>query len=76
MTQLNSAQLNSAQLIRHCAGCNEERLFEQFHAEPASCPDAPDGDCWEWGCTMCGDALIIGLPVPEYISSARTTRAA
>ena len=46
MTQLSSAQLVSAQLIRHCTGCNEERLFEQFHAEPASCPDVPDG---EWG---------------------------
>ena len=48
----------------HCAGCNEERLFEQFHAEPASCPDVLDGDCQEWACTVCGDALIIGLPAP------------
>ena len=50
----------------HCAGCNEERLFEQFHAEPASCPDVLDGDCQEWACTVCGDALIIGLPAPVY----------
>jgi hypothetical protein len=64
------------QLNRHCAGCNEERLFEQFHAEPASCPDVPDGDCREWGCTMCGDALVIGLPVPEYIGRDSNTRAA
>ena len=76
MTQLSSAQLIGAQLIRHCAGCNEERRFEQFHAEPASCPDVPDGACQEWGCTVCGDALIIGLPAPGYLSSDRTTQAA
>ena len=63
-------------LSRHCDGCNEERLFEQFHAEPASCPDVPDGDCQEWACTACGDALIIGLPLRQYADSDRTTRAA
>ena len=69
-------QLSSAQLSRHCAACNEERLFEQFHAEPANCPDGPDGDCQEWGCTVCGEALIIGLPVPGYLSSDSSTKAA
>ena len=64
MTQLSSAQLISAQSVRHCAGCHEERLFEQFHAEPAGCPDLPDGDCQEWACVVCGDALFIGLPAP------------
>ena len=64
------------QLSRYCAGCNEERLFEQFHAEAASCPDRPDGDCQEWGCAVCGDALIIGLPVSEYLSSDSANRAA
>jgi len=84
MTQLSSAllisaQLISAQLIRHCAGCHEERAFEQFHAEPASCPDVPDGECQEWACAVCGDALIIGLPAPAYVrtgTTAATTRAA
>ena len=84
MTQLSSAslisaQLISAQLIRHCTGCNEEQLFEQFHAEPASCPDVPDGECQEWACSVCGDALIIGLPAPAYVrtgSTTTTTRAA
>ncbi len=68
-----------SQLSRHCAGCNEERLFEQFHAEPGGCPDAPDGDCPEWGCTACGEALIIGPPVPVHVGSdgvPKTTRAA
>ena len=64
------------QLSRHCAGCSEERLFEQFHAEPASCPDVPDGDCREWACTVCGDALIIGLPVPAYAGRGDATTAA
>ncbi len=65
------------QLSRHCAECSGERLFEQFHAEPASCPDAPDGDCPEWGCTSCGGALIVGLPATSgQAGRARATRAA
>jgi hypothetical protein len=59
-------QLSSGQLVRHCAGCSQERLFEQFHAEPASCPDVPGGDCQEWACVVCGDALFVGLPAPVY----------
>ena len=62
-------QLSRLGMSRHCTGCNEERLFEQFHAEPASCPDVPDGDCPEWACAVCGDALIIGLPAPAYVRS-------
>jgi hypothetical protein len=58
-------------LSRYCAGCDEDRLFGQFHDEPASCPDVLDGDCPEWACSVCGDALIIGLPV-----SAAAIRAA
>jgi len=65
------------QLSRYCAGCSDERLFEQFHAEPASCPDVPDGDCQEWGCTSCGEALIVGLPAgPGQAGRDRATRAA
>ena len=63
-------------LSRFCDGCNEERLFEQFHAAPGGCPDSPDGDCREWGCTACGAALIIGLPVPGRIVSHGASRAA
>ena len=64
------------QLSRHCAGCNEERLFEQFHAEPAGCPDAPDGECREWGCPVCGDALFVGLPSPAHDAGGRAIQAA
>jgi hypothetical protein len=63
-------------LTRYCTGCNEERPFEPFHASPADCPDVPDGDCPEWGCTVCGDALFIGLPVRERVISGSTSRAA
>jgi hypothetical protein len=63
-------------LTRYCAGCGTERLFEQFHAEPGGCPDTPDGDCPEWGCTACGDALIIGVGVTECASADSTSRAA
>jgi hypothetical protein len=63
-------------LSRFCDGCNEERPFEQFHADPAGCPDSPDGDCLEWGCTECGAALFIGLPVPDRLWRSSTPRAA
>jgi hypothetical protein len=64
------------QLSRYCSGCSEERVFGQFHADLASCPDAPDGDCPEWGCTICGEALIIGLPAASGSASDRAARAA
>ena len=64
------------QLTRYCTGCGDERPFEQMHAEPASCPDVPDGDCPEWGCSTCGEALFIGLPVREHVSSGSASRAA
>jgi hypothetical protein len=63
-------------LNRHCTECSEDQLFEQFHAEPAGCPDAPDGDCQEWACAVCGDALIIGLPLREQLSRRSTSQAA
>jgi hypothetical protein len=63
------------QLTRHCTGCSEERPFEQMHAEPGSCPDVADGECPEWGCPVCGDALFIGVLASEHVSSA-TQRAA
>jgi hypothetical protein len=81
MTQLSSAGMSIAGMSWpgmswHCAGCNEERLFEQFHAEPETCPDVPDGDCQEWACAVCGDAVIIGLPAPAYDHSGSAARAA
>jgi hypothetical protein len=63
-------------LSRYCAGCSDERLFEPFHAEAASCPDAADGECLEWGCTVCGEAVIIGLPLRETAGGTSASRAA
>ena len=63
-------------VTRYCAGCGEERPFEQLHAEADGCPDVPDGDCPEWGCSMCGEALFIGLPVREHVSSGSGSKAA
>ena len=63
-------------VARYCTGCGEERPFEQLHAEAAGCPDVPDGECPEWGCFVCGEALFIGLPVREHVSSDTASRAA
>jgi len=54
------------EMIRHCPDCGRDMLFEQHHAEPGRCPDAPDGYCQEWLCTACGAALIIGCTSFEY----------
>ena len=65
------------ELTRYCTGCSDDRPFEQMHAEPASCPDTPDGDCPEWACSVCGgDAVFIGLPAPELVTSGGASRAA
>jgi hypothetical protein len=61
---------------RYCTGCAQEQAFEQFHAEPGSCPDAPDGDCPEWGCSVCGDAFLIGLPVSHCAANGGASKAA
>ncbi len=63
-------------LTRYCTGCGTQRLFEQFHAEPGGCPDAPDGDCPEWGCTACGEAFIVGVSADVRASGDSASRAA
>ena len=65
-----------ATMPRYCTGCRQEQLFVQLHAAAASCPDVPDGDCPEWGCSACGEALFTGLPVREHGSSGSAARAA
>jgi len=62
-------------VTRYCTGCGDERPFEQLHAQ-ADCPDVPDGDCPEWGCTMCGDALFIGLVALTHHETDSPSRAA
>jgi hypothetical protein len=62
-----------SQLDRHCPGCDDDRLFEQYH--DAECPDAPDGYCQEWACTECGTALIIGFISPASAVGAGAGKA-
>ncbi len=47
---------------RPCQDCGGEQLFEQPHAMPGGCPDAPDGMCPEWSCTQCGATLLDLVP--------------
>jgi hypothetical protein len=65
--------IQSCAEIRFCADCGDDRPFEQFHL--TDCPDMP-GDCREWGCAVCGSALIIGLPVPGYTAGDSVSKAA
>jgi len=51
-------------MFRPCQDCGGERLFEQPHELPGSCPDSPDGRCPEWFCTECGTAVITLAPPP------------
>ncbi|MGA3151499.1 MAG: hypothetical protein ACLPN6_13360 [Streptosporangiaceae bacterium] len=50
-----------AEMTRNCPDCGHDLPFEQVHAGPGDCPDAPDGVCPEWLCSSCGAALLIGL---------------
>jgi hypothetical protein len=65
-------------LSMFCAGCGQQRPFEQFHPDPAGCPDEPDGGCREWACAVCGDAVVIGLPAsgPDPAAGEGRSRAA
>jgi hypothetical protein len=49
-------------MFQPCADCGGERLFEQRHDVPGSCPDSPGGICPEWSCTECGSALLAAVP--------------
>jgi hypothetical protein len=56
-------------MFRRCEDCGGERLFEQPHEMPGSCPDSPDGRCPEWSCTECG-------AVPPAVSWPAATKLA
>jgi hypothetical protein len=49
-------------MFRRCADCDGERLFEQPHETPGSCPDSPNGLCPEWSCTECGATVQAAVP--------------
>ena len=55
------------QLPGNCPGCGGDEPFEQLH-RAGELPGCPGGECPEWGCTVCGAAVFIGLPVREHVS--------
>ena len=58
-------------MFHPCADCGGERLFEQRHDAPGSCPDSPGGLCPEWWCTECGAALLATFaPAPAEPAAA------
>jgi hypothetical protein len=52
-------------MFRRCEDCDGERLFEQAHDAPGSCPDSPAGLCPEWSCAECGAVLLAPSPLPH-----------
>ena len=57
-------------VVRWCTTCEDDVMFEQ-----PGCRDDHDGDCPEWTCVQCGDALFVGFgpigpdPLPGVASS-------
>jgi hypothetical protein len=60
----------SAVDLRWCATCLAETLFEQ-----PECPDHHGGECPEWVCVDCGDALLLGFVPPERAGRRRRSGA-
>ncbi len=57
--------------VRHCTTCDAETALEQ-----PGCLDGHDGDCPEWVCVDCGDALLIGFVRAEPIEARPVSRVA
>ncbi len=49
------------EMLRQCPDCRSDQPFELYYQDFGGCPDCPDGDCSEWGCTACGAVLLIGF---------------
>lgn len=58
-----------AALVRWCTTCEDDVAFEQ-----PGCMDGHGGDCPEWVCVQCGDAVLIGFSLPDQVSAARAAR--
>lgn len=54
-----------AVVLRWCATCVAETMFEQ-----PECRDGHGADCPEWVCVTCGEALLLGYP-PAEVPAAR-----
>ena len=55
-------------VVRWCSGCAADVAFEQ-----PGCLDGHEGDCPEWVCVECGDALLIGFSLAEPAGTAVPT---
>jgi hypothetical protein len=56
----------------HCSQCQRVSDFEQ-----PDCSDAHGGDCPEWVCVLCGNAIFAGLtprPAPRSVQSTDATQ--
>jgi hypothetical protein len=56
-----------AVVVRWCATCLAETMFEQ-----PECLDGHEGDCPEWVCVTCGDALLLGYAPADVAVTARS----
>ena len=56
----------SAVVLRWCATCLDETMFEQ-----PECHDQHGGECPEWVCVSCGEALLLGFVPPERVHRRR-----
>jgi len=54
-----------AVVVRWCTTCQDDVMFEQ-----PGCTDAHGGDCPEWTCVQCGDAVLVGFSLPERTAVA------
>ena len=50
----------AAVVLRWCTTCAAETTFEQ-----PICDEGHGGDCPEWSCVECGEALLLGFDLPE-----------
>lgn len=55
-------------VLRWCTTCLHEAMFEQ-----PDCVDGHEGDCPEWVCVTCGDALLLGFAPPDTVDAPRPT---
>ncbi len=58
-----------AVVLRWCATCLDETMFDQ-----PECADRHGGDCPEWVCVTCGDALLLGFAPLQPAHDGRASR--
>lgn len=58
-----------AVVVRWCTTCQDDTEFEQ-----PGCADGHGGDCPEWACAGCGDAVLVGFALPEAPARSRPVR--